>query len=184
MRRYNPAILSCRIRFAIKMRLGRRRRDANRGSRSSSSPASTITSAASTSSRSASGRASCSSTAATRAPAPTSSAPAAPIAERHREGEELLQTGAAAFGRGDADDARRLLTSAVERGARPEEALAMLERLDRLAPAAMFGRRQSPPVATRAAASIGRRATLARAQGIRAATLLLVLAIGARAASW
>src|SRR5712671_1698796 len=58
------------------------------------------------------------------------------IAERHREGEELLHTGAAAFARGDAEDARRLLTSAVERGARPEEALAMLERLDRLAPVA------------------------------------------------
>src|SRR5258706_16209981 len=57
------------------------------------------------------------------------------IAERHREGEELLHTGAAAFARGDAEDARRLLTSAVERGARPEEALAMLERLARLMPA-------------------------------------------------
>src|SRR5260370_36063653 len=57
------------------------------------------------------------------------------IAERHREGEELLQTGAAAFSRGDTEDARRLLTSAVQRGARPEEALALLERLERLAPA-------------------------------------------------
>src|SRR3954463_4473314 len=60
------------------------------------------------------------------------------IAERHREGEELLQHGAAAFDRGDAEAARRLLTSAVERGARPEEALAMLARLDRLAPAEPF----------------------------------------------
>src|SRR4029077_8437584 len=57
------------------------------------------------------------------------------IAERHREGEELLQTGAAAFARGDTEDAQRLLTSAVERGARPEEALALLERLARLMPA-------------------------------------------------
>src|SRR5205809_957815 len=56
------------------------------------------------------------------------------IAERHREGEELLQTGLAAFSRGDTDEARRLATSAAERGARPEEALALLERLDRLAP--------------------------------------------------
>src|SRR3954468_3627796 len=54
------------------------------------------------------------------------------IAERQREGEERLKSGAAALNRGDADDARRLLNSAVERGARPEEALAMLERLDRL----------------------------------------------------
>src|SRR5258708_19240783 len=57
------------------------------------------------------------------------------IAERHREGEELLQTGAAAFSRGDTEDARRLLTSAVERGARPGGALALLERPRRLAPA-------------------------------------------------
>src|SRR3954470_19760477 len=68
------------------------------------------------------------------------------IAERHREGEELLQSGAAAFSRGDADDARRLLTSAVERGARPEEALAMLERLDRLPAAGSGGPpRGAPP---------------------------------------
>src|SRR5438034_1303833 len=58
------------------------------------------------------------------------------IAERQREGDELLHAGLAAFSRGEADDARRLLTSAVERGARPEEALATLERLDRLAPVA------------------------------------------------
>src|SRR3954466_10245067 len=45
------------------------------------------------------------------------------VAERHREGEELLQRGVAAFSGGDAELARRLLTSAVERSARPEEAL-------------------------------------------------------------
>jgi tetratricopeptide (TPR) repeat protein len=54
------------------------------------------------------------------------------IAERQREGEELLHTGAAAFDRGDAGTARLLLNSAVERGAASEEAQAMLERLDRL----------------------------------------------------
>src|SRR3954454_9567910 len=51
------------------------------------------------------------------------------VAERHREGEELLQRGVAAFSGGDAQLARRLLTSAVERSARPEEALSLLERL-------------------------------------------------------
>ena len=100
------------------------------------------------------------------------------IAERQREGEELLQTGAAAFSRGDTEDARRLLRSALDRGARPEEALAMLERLERLAPAVLdldpmpythpgvrrYGRRQ--PNASHEPARI------------RAATLLLVLAIG------
>jgi tetratricopeptide (TPR) repeat protein len=54
------------------------------------------------------------------------------IAERQREGEELIQTGAAAFQRGESGAARRLLTSAVEHGAATEEALALLERLDRL----------------------------------------------------
>ena len=97
------------------------------------------------------------------------------IAERQREGEELLQTGAAAFQRGDAEGARRLLTSAVERGAQPDEALAMLDRLERLSPAAtasLWGgaRALRHPIDHDAPARERR--------GIRAATLLLVLAIG------
>src|SRR6188508_14638 len=106
------------------------------------------------------------------------------IAERHREGEELLQTGAAAFSRGDTDDARRLLTSAAERGARPEEAMALLERLERLEPADVdvdVEVAEAPPLRIRrytqrrgsrtSSAGTGRR-------GARAATMLLVLAIG------
>jgi hypothetical protein len=54
------------------------------------------------------------------------------ISERQRESDELLQTGFDAFARGDGLAARRLLTSAVERGAPTEEALAVLERLTRL----------------------------------------------------
>jgi hypothetical protein len=54
------------------------------------------------------------------------------IAERQREGEELLHTGVAAFKRGDQAAARALLRSAVDRGAGGEEALALLQRLDRL----------------------------------------------------
>lgn len=54
------------------------------------------------------------------------------IAERQREGEELLHTGVAAFQRGDQTAARALLKSAVERGAGGEEAMALLQRLDRL----------------------------------------------------
>src|SRR4051812_50042783 len=53
------------------------------------------------------------------------------IAERQREGEELVHTGAAAFQRGEAEAARRLRTSAVEQGAGTHEAPARLERLDR-----------------------------------------------------
>ena len=98
------------------------------------------------------------------------------IAERQREGEELLQTGAAAFQRGDAEGARRLLTSAVERGAQPDEALAMLDRLQRLTPAAVPGLHDG----TRAPRHPVRRVTTRSGErhGIRAATLLLVLAIG------
>lgn len=54
------------------------------------------------------------------------------LAEGQRESEELLQTGVAAFHRGEGDKARRLLLSAIDRGAPSEEALAVLERLNRL----------------------------------------------------
>jgi len=54
------------------------------------------------------------------------------IAERQRESEELLQRGVAAFDRGEAEDARALLTSAVEQGGPQEVALAFLDRLERL----------------------------------------------------
>lgn len=54
------------------------------------------------------------------------------ISERQREAEELLHSGAAAFTRGDAGAARRLLTSAIERGAGSDEALSLLDRIDRL----------------------------------------------------
>lgn len=78
------------------------------------------------------------------------------IAERQREGEELVHTGAAAFQRGESDAARRLLELAVEQGAGTEEARAMLERLDRLAAAAVqqesrTGRRTRPRGGYRAA---------------------------------
>jgi hypothetical protein len=97
------------------------------------------------------------------------------IAERQREGEELLQTGAAAFQRGDAAGARRLLTSAVERGVSPDEALALLDRLDRLAPgdeSRPTGRDLRP--SRRAVEPVG----TAPASGTHILTLLLVLAIG------
>jgi tetratricopeptide (TPR) repeat protein len=71
------------------------------------------------------------------------------IAERQREAEELVHTGAAAFQRGEPETARRLLQSAVEHGAASEEALAMLERLDRLEAASVpqdtrLQRRETP----------------------------------------
>jgi hypothetical protein len=99
------------------------------------------------------------------------------IAERHREGEELLQTGVAAFDRGDAVDARRLLTSVVERGISSDEALALLDRLDRLAPAGEGETRDDGAPARRewTAPNAG---LAGPRKGISPATLFLVLAIG------
>src|SRR5438132_14410834 len=42
------------------------------------------------------------------------------LAERQRESEELLQNGVAAFQRGDAPEARRLLQAAIDGGAPPD----------------------------------------------------------------
>jgi tetratricopeptide (TPR) repeat protein len=56
------------------------------------------------------------------------------LAERQRECEELLQKGLAAFHTGDGEEARRLLQAAMSMGAPPDEALAVLDRLSRLAP--------------------------------------------------
>src|SRR4051812_51282 len=99
------------------------------------------------------------------------------IAERQREGDELLHAGLAAFSRGDAQDARRLLTAAVDRGGRPEEALAALQRMDCLVPAAPV------PELPRRALRVGRILAVKRS-GISAATLLLVLAIGLAAGAF
>jgi tetratricopeptide (TPR) repeat protein len=54
------------------------------------------------------------------------------LAERQRESEELLQNGVAAFQRGDGGEARRLVQAAIEGGAPTDEALAVLDRLNRL----------------------------------------------------
>jgi tetratricopeptide (TPR) repeat protein len=54
------------------------------------------------------------------------------LAERQRESEEVLQNGLAAFRRGDVDEARRLLEAALTQGAPRDEALAALDRLNRL----------------------------------------------------
>ncbi len=104
------------------------------GSSSSCSSASTITSPPTTNSPSTSGPARCFSIAAIRGRGPTSNVHAVRIAERQRESEELLHTGVAAFQRGEGDEARRLLQAAIEGGAPPDEALAVLDRLNRLEP--------------------------------------------------
>ena len=54
------------------------------------------------------------------------------LAERQRESEELLHRGVDAYKSGDIAIARDLLTRAVDRGAPSDEALVLLDRLDRL----------------------------------------------------
>src|SRR5687767_10534346 len=54
------------------------------------------------------------------------------VAERQRESEELLQSGLAAFQRGDGAKARRLVQAAIDGGAPTDEALALLDRMNRL----------------------------------------------------
>jgi len=83
------------------------------------------------------------------------------IAERQRQGDELLHTGNAAFDRGDAGAARELVRSAVEHGASLDEALTLLARIDRLenaAPAlAPAFRRSAPPPAPGGAGTLAER---------------------------
>ena len=54
------------------------------------------------------------------------------IAERQRESEELLHRGLNAYKAGDVETARDLLTRAVDQGAPSDEALVLLDRMDRL----------------------------------------------------
>jgi hypothetical protein len=85
------------------------------------------------------------------------------LAERQRQSEELLQNGVAAFERGEGGEARRLLQAAIDGGAPSDEALAVLDRLNRLetapsaSPRARSGR-EPVPVAPRS----GRTPTLTR----------------------
>jgi hypothetical protein len=55
------------------------------------------------------------------------------LAERHRESEELLHRGIAAFNSGQNDAARDLISRAIEQGGPHDVALVLLERLNRLA---------------------------------------------------
>src|SRR5258708_10123315 len=66
------------------------------------------------------------------------------LAERQRESEELLQNGVDAYQRGEGGEARRLLQAAIEGGAPSEDALAVLDRLNRFEAAAAPA--AAPPV--------------------------------------
>jgi hypothetical protein len=112
------------------------------------------------------------------------------LAERQREGDELLHTGVAAFERGDVDAARTLLTSAVERGGAPEVALALLQRLDRLDGSARPGRAMPLPLVRERSDRLPEPAAPPRAPRRRIGTLPVALLVGLAsagiyaAASW
>jgi tetratricopeptide (TPR) repeat protein len=109
------------------------------------------------------------------------------LAEKQRESEELLQSGVAAFRRGEGDEARRLLRAAIDGGAPSEEALAVLDRLDRFEPGpASPASARSAPKGRHAAPRI----VAGRSRSIAGAVATLVLAAGIlvfggyAAASW
>ena len=101
-------------------------------------------------------------------------------AERQRESEELLQNGVAAFQRGEGDEARRLLQAAIDGGAPSEEALAVLDRLNRFettAPAA------ASPRSDRAARERAPRASMTTSRSVTGSLGVAVLAVLALAAA-
>ena len=103
------------------------------------------------------------------------------LVERQRESEELLQSGVAAFQRGDGDEARRLVQAAIDGGAPTDEALAVLDLLNRRL-------RTSPVVAPTAPARRARSGVVPPAAKLPAPwsaltiALLFVLALAAAGA--
>jgi cytochrome c-type biogenesis protein CcmH/NrfG len=107
------------------------------------------------------------------------------LAERQRELDEVLHGGLAAFDEGDAEKARELLTSLLQRGSADDVALAVLQRMDRLEAAARAaapvplpptGARGTDAPATGAAASHARvnRALIVAASVFLVGAILLV----------
>jgi hypothetical protein len=70
------------------------------------------------------------------------------LAERHRESEELLHRGVAAYNAGQVGEARELLTRAIEQGGPSDVALVFLDRLSRF--------QDGPARIESAAAAVGR----------------------------
>jgi tetratricopeptide (TPR) repeat protein len=106
------------------------------------------------------------------------------LAERHRESEELLQRGVAAFNRGETAEARELITKAVEQGGAHDIALVFLERLNRLGmPALPASVAEAPRAAAPERRPAARVTEGAPATGVRGpwilATLLLVAVVAA-----
>src|SRR3954466_2279376 len=101
------------------------------------------------------------------------------LAERQRESEELLQNGVAAFQRGHTDEARRLLRAAIEGGAPSEEALAALERLNRLDAPVVPGVPQASSDIPRRRAPLDVVGGLPGLRGVAIAGLIAIVVVGA-----
>jgi hypothetical protein len=104
-------------------------------------------------------------------------------AERQRESEAALHQAIEAFRAGDVDRARRLVTLALDRGASPDEAQGMLERIERLEvgqTSPNLGRRVPPPARTwsPAGAPASQSGPARRVRGWSAAVLLAIAAVG------
>jgi hypothetical protein len=99
------------------------------------------------------------------------------VAEKQREGEELVHAAAAALERGDRVAARQLVNSAIDRGTSTEEALALLHRLDRLDAAS--SQSGQPAAVRRASLSDGANAGGARGRDQRVAWVAAGLLSGA-----
>jgi tetratricopeptide (TPR) repeat protein len=102
------------------------------------------------------------------------------LAERQRESEELLQRGMAAFERGEGDEARELIRTAISQGAQPDEALAVLDRLNRLEHGVAVPQAASPSRAgrSRAGAIVAARRTQSALRGFGWIAAVLVLVAG------
>ncbi len=110
------------------------------------------------------------------------------LAERQRESEELVHSGADAFRRGDVGQARTLLESAVERGGAHDDVEMLLSRLDRLDQAPDRTRDRATGRVTRAARRTWHE-TPPRSRRVRklafvGGVLVLALAALVAAASW
>lgn len=103
------------------------------------------------------------------------------LSEKLRQSEELLHDGVAAFNRGEGGEARRLLEAAMHQGAPRDQALALLDRLDRLERGAAPEVNGSGPRAAAAAGEIAERERPARTRLIVAGMAIAVLVVAGAA---
>ena len=97
------------------------------------------------------------------------------LAERHRESEELLHTGVSAYNAGHIEEARDLLTRAVEQGS--DTADVFLDRLNRVGSSASRADLHLDPMPSRSAVR-RRRAALPPRPGGWSAAALITLVVG------